>query len=69
MSKLHKFECVLYISFALVIGCICCVSAMKCDDWLKITHLIITAIIMFYYSINGVFYMVKKTILDYLCED
>ena len=69
MSKLHKFECVLYISFALVIGCICCVSAMTCDDWLKTVLLVITAIIMFYYSINGVFYMVKKTILDSLCEE
>ena len=69
MTKLHKIECVLYISFSMVIGCICCIYAVTCDDWLKTVILVIASIIMFYYSINGVLYMIKKTILDSLCED
>ncbi len=68
MSKLHKFECALCIAIELVTATICCINALSSDDWLKITLLIVLALIIFYSAINGVFYMVKKTILDSISE-
>lgn len=69
MSKLHKFECTLYISISLVIATICCFSAVSVDDWLKTILLIASALIAFYYSVNSIFYMVKKTVLDSVAEE
>lgn len=68
MTKFHRFECILYISIELVIANICCISALSCDDWLKIAILIVLALILFYLSVNGVLYIVKKTILDSVSE-
>lgn len=69
MTKLYKFECTLYISISLVIATICCFSSLSTDDWLKTVILIVVALIAFYYSVNSIFYMVKKTILDSVSED
>ena len=69
MSKLHKFECTLYIAISLVIATICCFSAVSTDDWLKTILLIVVALIAFYYSVNSIFYMVRKTILDSVAEE
>lgn len=69
MSKLHKFECTLCIAIEFVTATICCINAFSSHDWLKITLLIILALIIFYSAINGVFYTVKKTILDPVSED
>lgn len=68
MSKLHKFECTLCIAIEFVTATICCINALSSDGWLKITLLIVLALIIFYSAINGVFYMVKKTILDSVSE-
>ena len=69
MSNLHKFECTLYIAISLVVATICCFSAVSTDDWLKTVLLIAVALIAFYYSVNSIFYMVKKTILDSVAEE
>ena len=69
MSKFHKFECTFCIAIELVTATICCINAFSSNDWLKITLLIILALIIFYSAINSVFYMVKKTILDSVSED
>lgn len=68
MTKLHKFDCMLCIAIELVIATICCINALSSDDWLKITLLVALALIIIYSAINGVFYMVKKTILDSISE-
>ena len=69
MTKFHKFECTFCIAIELVTATICCINAFLSRDWLKITLLIILALIIFYSAISGVFYMVRKTILDSVAED
>jgi len=69
MSKLHKFECTLCIAIEFVTATICCINAFSSHDWLKIALLIILALIIFYSAISGIFYMVKKTILDSISEE
>lgn len=69
MTKLHKVECTFCIAIELVTATICCINAFSSHDWLKITLLIILALIIFYSAISGVFYVVKKTILDSVSED
>lgn len=69
MSKLHRLECLFYISVDLIIACISCISAIQCQDWLKIVLLIIISLVMFYLAISGVLYMVKKTVLDSVAEE
>ena len=69
MSKLHRFECTFCIAIELVTATICCINALSSRDWLKITLLIILALIIFYSAISGVLYMVKKTVLDSVAEE